>query len=375
MTQSLSFSNRFIRIGILAVLLLCLLMVILAPAAGQKTSGSTFNLAPEGYLGWYHYMEEQGIPVQRWQRPIDDLLTQDMTEPTTLLRVYPRLVSPYIAQSREWIQTWVAAGNNLVVLGIDETIAEAPFTTRQESPQGDVIIKTRRRSLEIPDEQQQLADKHGAVVWRNNQPDAAGAVYFAVTPHLAANAYQDAPGNYAFLADLVSETGGPVWVDEYLHGYKAADVIVEEAVNSWSAYLSRTPLKIAVVQVGILLGILLISQNRRLGNLSTVKTRQIDNSQAYIEALAAVLYKAESASFLIDMITKAERLSLQKSLGFNDANVEDKVLREAWMQQTGQSDRVLAPLFKPPKLTAKTTDQILTRWLEQLRQLRQTPIR
>ncbi|MBE7380877.1 MAG: DUF4350 domain-containing protein [Leptolyngbya sp. SIO1E4] len=374
MTPSVSFSNRYLRIGIVALVILFLLLIILAPATGQKNSGSTFNRAPEGYLGWYRYMEEQGLPVQRWQRPIDDLVAQAAAEPATLLRVHSGLVGPYVAESQSWMQDWLAAGNTVVILGISENITAAPFTTQQESPQGEVVIKTRRRSP-VENDRRLLGDDYGAVLWRNNSVEEGGAAYFAVTPHLAANAYLDEPGNYAFLADLMSQSGGTLWVDEYLHGHKAADVIVEEVVSSWGAYLSRTPLKIAVIQLMILLGLLLVSHNRRLGNLTPIKAPQVDNSQAYIEALAAVLYKAESTSFLVDMIAKAERLSLQKSLGLNHTSVNDAALQEAWMQQTGQSGQTLAPLLTPLERGTKQPDHTLKQWLTKLHRIRQTPLR
>ena len=373
MNRSLSFSNQYLRIGIVAVILLFAVLIIVAPATGQKTSGSTFNRAPEGYLGWYRYMEERGTPVQRWQRPLEALLDQETAKPQTLLRVYSGLVSPSLALSRDWVPAWLEAGNHLVVLGVRETITEATFTTQQDSPQGNVTIKTRRRHLR-EDDPQRLGDNYGAVVWHYQRPETTGEIYFAVTPHLAANAYVNEPGNYAFLADLVSQHSDTLWVDEYLHGYKAADVMVEEVVNNWSTYLARTPIKIAVIQLAILLGLLIVFQNRRLGNLAKLKKPQVDNSQAYIEALAAVLHKAESNAFLIEMIAKAERASLQKALGFSEAKVDDATLQAAWTQRTEQSSRVLMPLLKPPKRITKQPDQTLNRWLNQLRLIRLTLI-
>lgn len=369
--------NRYVRIGLVAMVLLFLLLVLLAPATGQKTSGSTYNRAPEGYLGWYAYMEAQGTPVQRWRRPLDALLEQqpDSEGPQTLLRIYSGLVNPYQAWDRNWLDTWLSEGNTLIALGLDAEIVDVPFTSRLSSDVGEVVVKTRRRQdLPINSDRNLLGDERGAVVWAS--PDAkAGRLMLALTPHLAANAYLDEPGNLAFLAALATQAGGPIWVDEYLHGFKAADVIVEETVNSWSAYLVRTPVKIALIQIAILLGIFLLAQNRRLGNLATVKAPKVDNSQAYIEALAAVLQKAESTAFLVDMITKAERSRLQNALGFHAANIEDATLQDAWTQQTGQSRQTLEPLIHPPPPPKKRTDASLKIWLEKLQRIRQTPIR
>jgi len=367
--------NRYLRLALVALVLLFIGLALLAPATGEKTSGSTYNRAPEGYLGWYAYMETQGTPVQRWRRPVEDLLAQSPADtPQTLIRIYPGMVNAYQAWDRNWLDPWLAAGNTLIVLGLDARIVEAPFTSRLASDFGEVMIKTRRRhNLAFNNDRNLLGDEYGAVVWE--RPDhEKGRFVVALTPHLAANAYQDEPGNYAFLADLAAQAGGPIWVDEYLHGFKAAEVIVEETVNTWGAYLARTPVKIALVQLAIVLAIFLLAQNRRLGNLSTVKRAKVDNSQAYIEALAAVLHKAESTPFLVEMLTKAERSRLQAALGFHTANIDDHTLQVAWTEQTGQPPAMLTPLTTPPSRT-KGVDDALKTWLDQLQRIRQTPIR
>lgn len=373
MNRSLSFSNRYVRIGLVALALLFGLVLLLAPATGQRISGSTYNRAPEGYLGWYRYMADQGTPLQRWQRPISELLEPSSPEPQTLLRIYPGIADTYLSGNEDWLAAWLEAGNTYIALGINTAITEAPFTTRQESPAGTVLVKTRRRRGMVSNRDRALlGDEYGAIVWQQSD-DSAGTFYAANTPHLAANAYLNEPGNYAFLADLVTRAGGTLWVDEYLHGFKDADVVVEEVASSWGEYLAETPIKVAAIQLLVVLGLLLLSQNRRLGNLVAVKPPQVDNSQAFIEALAAVLHKAESTSFLVDMITKAERSHLQRSLGLHASSIQDAALRDAWSQQTGQSGEALTPLLQPPE--AKSTDQTLKTWLEKLKRLRQIPIR
>ncbi|HEY9889748.1 MAG TPA: DUF4350 domain-containing protein [Candidatus Obscuribacterales bacterium] len=375
MKAPLPLHNRYVRLGLIALGLLFLLVLLLAPATGQSTSGSTYNRAPEGYLGWFDAMTAQGTPVQRWRRPLTDLPAQGQETPQTLVRIYPGLVNAYQAWDSEWVNDWLAAGNTLIALGIEAPVTEAPFTTQQDSAFGPVTVKTRRREdIGVTSDRHLLGDKFGAIVWQE-QHEGAGKLYLALTPHLAANAYQNAPGNYAFLADLATQGGGTIWVDEYLHGFKEADVIATEVVNSWGEYLADTPVQVIAVQSVILLALVLLSQNRRLGNLVAVKPPKVDNSQAYIEALAAVLHKAESTPFLVDMITKAERSRLQKALGFNEAEVDEATLQTAWQQQTGQASPTLKPLLQPPRQVTLKTDAILKAWLAQLRQLRQTPLR
>jgi hypothetical protein len=327
-------------------------------------------------------MQTQGAPIKQWQRPAQDLMTATSSEPQpqTLLRVYPGMGNAYFTYNQDWVAKWLAAGNNIVVLGVNAGLTEAPFVNRVASDQGEVVIKTRQRHTPDTKNPSLLEDNFGAVVWIQNPTSGAsdnrsnddGQVFVAVTPHLAANAYQDAPGNYAFLANLVQRTPGTIWVDEYIHGYKLPDVVETEEIRSWEAYLAQTPIKVGVMQGLLMLGIFLLSQNRRLGNLTRLLTPPVDNSLVYIEALAAVLHKAKSTSFLVNMITKAERTSLQKSLGLAETDVEDSTLTNAWVQQTGRSPDVLIPLLYPPNTSA---DKQVLSWLAQLQQIRQVPIR
>jgi hypothetical protein len=139
--------------------------------------------------------------------------------------------------------------------------------------------------------------------------------------------------------------------------------------------LARTPVKIAVSQLLILVGVLLLSENRRLGNLTRLKAPVVDNSRAYIEALAAVLHKAASHTFLVEMIAKAERAALQKALGFSDPGVEAAAVKAAWIDQTGQPAERLDPLLQPPQTFTQAPERSLRDWLAQLREIRQTPLR
>lgn len=362
--------NRYIWLGLITLVLLCFLLIIFAPSSGIKISGSTYSRAPEGYLGWYSYMQERGNPVQRWQRPPGDLLKEDAREgPHTLLQIYSGLVSESFVMSSGWVDDWLAAGNTLVVLGVAKPVTESNFRTEQTSNQGKVVVKTRRRHL-VSSHDQLLGDRYGSMVWRRQRE--SGTVILATTPHLAANAYQSAPGNYEFLAELVTatgETGGTIWVNEFLHGYKAPDVILEDVIGTWQDYLSKTPLLTVVIQLSVIMGVFILAQNRRLGSRTLVKSPVVDNSQVYIDALAGVLQKAGSRTFVVDAIAKTERLYLQKFLGLGPA--DNASLQQAWSQHTGQGAEILTPLLRPPQPDHTTSDRQLSQWLANLQEIRQ----
>ncbi|MEM8806733.1 MAG: DUF4350 domain-containing protein [Cyanobacteria bacterium P01_G01_bin.38] len=386
--MSRTFSNRYVWMGLIVVVLLGLLSVLLAPNS-RLVNGSTFNRAPNGYLGWYREMVERGIPLERWQRPYRDLPDRDRAEPAdpvgdqptgeqatgasspqTLIQVRPRLVDPSWIWSETWVKDWLSDGNRLIVLGINRAVTAAPFSTQQESPQGNVVVQTRRRQIFLEkDFSQILGDDSGAVVWQESRDE--GTITFATTPYLAANAYQSETGNYEFLAALVTETDGPIWIDEYLHGYREAEDIVQDVAKDWFTYLTRTPILVAGLQIAVLMGVLILAQNQRLGTRSVIRARQVDNSQAYIQALAGVLHKAGGYRFVAEMIAKEERLHLQKALGFGEVMaVDEAVLGQAWVQKSGGSASDLRPLFKPPPFSTAAKDSSLIDWLAQLQRIR-----
>ncbi|GET39176.1 hypothetical protein MiSe_39400 [Microseira wollei NIES-4236] len=400
----------------IAITAIILLTLFAAPTTGNRTtSGSTYSRAPDGYGAWYAFMEKRGTPVKRWQKPFDQF--PNSRYPMTLLRVNSGLGRgwPY-KQELDWIEK----GNTLVVLGVGSPVTEASFSTLQESAAGRVKIETRRRQKLGKEEEQRLSDRFGAIVWQ--QKLGKGQVIFATTPHLAANAYQDEAGNFEFLASLVTVAAGeqvsrgaeeqrsrgaeeqvsrgaeeqlaisnyqlaisnyqsaisnyqlpiqnPVWVDEYIHGYKDKEVIAKEDGKDWVTYLANTPLFPAMVQAGVILLVLVLAKNRRLGPPISVAAPRVDNSEAYIKALAGVLQKAESREFVIEVIGKQEQLQLQQALGLGSVLLSPQTLVAAWVQQTGRPASELEQVLQRQSKKRRIGERDLLTWLEQWQKIR-----
>ncbi|MFH7028512.1 MAG: DUF4350 domain-containing protein [Heteroscytonema crispum UTEX LB 1556] len=356
-------SNRLAWLGAIALLVIILLTSVSAPSNTKINSGSTYSRAPDGYGAWYAFMQQRGTTIKRWQKPMGDLTAQK--RPATLLQINSYLLSPQINLHQ---QEWLEQGNNLVILGVGEKVTAANFSTLQKSSAGDVKIETRRRRELKSDEQISLGDRFGAVVWEAKR--GQGKVVFATTPFLAANAYQDNLSNFKYLADLVSKKDNIIFVDEYIHGYKDADVKESEGKGDIFSYLTKTPLFPMFLQTGVLLLVLIWAQNRRFGKPVALKTPQIDNSQAYIQALAGVLQKAESSDFVVEMVGKEEQLQLQKGLGLGQVLVDSQTLVNAWVQQTGKSAAELEEVLKLQSRKSRMSERELLSWLEKWQNLR-----
>lgn len=393
----MNLKNRWVWVGILALAVIVLLSLFVAPQSPKLQQGSTYSRAPGGYGAWYAYMERQQSPIQRWQRPLDKLPkgvkptpsvkqvvnwehqsnveTQSIAQSPPLSPITLMQISGDFSRLGVFDQEWVKQGNTLVLIGEKAPVTKAPFRSSIDSPAGTVKIETARRydlngaaSTEKQTTQPRLSDSFGAVVWE--QQLGEGRVIYTATPYLAANAYQDEPGNFKFLAQLVSEPGYPIYVDEYLHGYKDKAEIAEEDVEGLANYLAKTPLLLLAIQAAVLLLVLVWGQNQRLGPSKRLVDKAVDNSEAYIQALAGVLHKANCSDFVVETIGKAEQLQMQRALGLGPTLIDPQSFINAWVQQTGCSTAELQEFFDPLITSKPLNDRELLLWLEKLQTLR-----
>lgn len=390
-------NRRFWLLGAIGITAIIILTLVFAPANNKLNSGSTYNRAPDGYGAWYAFMSKRGTKVQRWQKPVEDFAKNpDAKTSSTLLRVYSSSIAEEVTDTEKM---WVQQGNILVILGVSAPVTAAPFSSLLPASAGKIKIDTGRRVFR--DKKPILGDKFGGIVWTKTV--GKGTVYFASAPYLAANAYQDFPGNYEFLARLVtqSEGGGKeiegteqalavnfiqnpinqsqktskiinkVWVDEYIHGYKDPEIIKREFKDNLFTYLAKTPLFPVLIQGTIILVVAIFAGWNRFGQPVTLSAPQVDNSEAYIQALASVLEKANSTDFAVELIGKAEQLQLQKALLLRQASLESESLIDAWVEQTGRKATELADLVRSPSRKQRISDRDLLAWLGKWEQIRQ----
>ncbi|HIK32059.1 MAG TPA: DUF4350 domain-containing protein [Oscillatoriales cyanobacterium M59_W2019_021] len=360
----MNFSKR--RLAILAAIALVCLVVLtffLAPSRDRLSSGSTYSRAPDGYGAWYAFMEKQGTPVRRWERSFAALEKQASI---TLLRVRGGFGESQLNSAE---QQWIERGNTLVTLGVWQPVTEAPFSSSIESSQGEVKIETGRRASLEKEQSQLLGDRFGAIVWE--ETIKKGRAIWIVTPHFAANAYQNEPGNFSLLAQILTETDRPIWVDEYLHGYRDPEDKKEEVtIENWVDYLAQTPLLPIAVQGGIILLVAIVAQNRRFGRPQPIDPPETNNSKTYIQALGSVLHKAGSREFVAKTIGKAEQLALQEHLGLGTNLLEPEAVLPAWEVQTGRSAAELQSLLQSSSKRKLRSDRQLLNWLEKWKTLR-----
>jgi len=375
-------SRRQTAILAIALGVIILLTLLTAPIGSEQQSASTYSRAPDGYGAWYAYMQEKGNPVKRWQQPADALFQPDSEAanadstngkiarpqtPITLLRIDKDIELSAASEA------WVKQGNVLVLVGAiaDAFVTQAPFTSDVASPSGIVRIATSRRYRQSSKSAPLLQDSFGTVVWQKTL--GKGRLISVITTYLAANAYQEFRANYELLAKLVTEPGYPIWVDEYLHGYKDSSTDAKDGTASEEdllSYLSKTPLSLLAVQAIAFLLLLIWGQNHRLGLPEQVEVPTVDNSEAYIQALAGVLHKAGGSEFVLETLGKAEQLNIQKALGLGTSPLPIDDLIAAWSQQTGQPADPLQTLLRTAARHRRVSEAELSQWLETMNTVR-----
>ena len=375
-------SRRQTAILAIALGVIILLTLLTAPIGSEQQSASTYSRAPDGYGAWYAYMQEKGNPVKRWQQPADALFQPDSEAanadstngkiarpqtPITLLRIDKDIELSAASEA------WVKQGNVLVLVGAiaDAFVTQAPFTSDVASPSGIVRIATSRRYRQSSKSAPLLQDSFGTVVWQKTL--GKGRLISVITTYLAANAYQEFRANYELLAKLVTEPGYPIWVDEYLHGYKDSSTDAKDGTASEEdllSYLSKTPLSLLAVQAIAFLLLLIWGQNHRLGLPEQVEVPTVDNSEAYIQALAGVLHKAGGSEFVLETLGKAEQLNIQKALGLGTSPLPVDDLIAAWSQQTGQPADPLQTLLRTAARHRRVSEAELSQWLETMNTVR-----
>ncbi|MCU0550116.1 MAG: DUF4350 domain-containing protein [Leptolyngbya sp. Prado105] len=351
--------DRRLVFGLIAVVALIALTLFVAPRSNRLTSGSTFNRSPDGYGAWYAYMQRQGKPVQRWRKTVSELERSIAGTGNTMIQIDP-------TQSRAYAQDdWIQRGNTWIIVGRNLPVTEAGFSTQHQSDQGAVKIETARRLQQAQGTTELLGDQFGSIVWEEEK--GKGRVIYVGTPFIAANAYQDEPGNFPFFAQLATRYGQKVWVDEYLHGYRDQSEEAGVRTRNWGDYLMDTPLAVLFLQTIVVMLVLIWAKNRRFGQPQPLETPRTNDSQAYTEALAGVLYKAGRSEFVVDVVGREERLQIQRLLGIGGALLDRDALMSAWIEQTGRSASELEPLFSSQRLS----EQDLRKWLTQVREIKQ----
>jgi Domain of unknown function (DUF4350) len=358
----------------LAVVALVLFTVVSATGGDPRQTGSSYSIAPNGYGAWYQMMVDRGVQISRSKQDFAQIVENSANDTgTTLLQVNSKVEQLQIDREQ---QDWVKQGNTLVILGVAAPAWDIPFESDLASPQGNVRIETTRRfrserAFGLPSDappQNVLSDRSGNVIAQFNIEK--GRAIIATTPHLAANAYQDFRPNYELLAKLVTLDRQRIIVDEYIHGYRDRTSTAATKTGDVLEYLARTPWLVVFLNLVLGLLVLIWQQNRRFGKIVIPKQPEIENSEAYIQALGGVLRQANSSEFVLQNIGKANQLVWQQKLGLgSDRLVATDTLIAAWENRTKLPTDDLRSVLQLSAGEQRLPPAELNEWLKKVRSI------
>lgn len=377
--------------GILAAGLL--LFTLLSAPNNPRSDGSTYSRSPEGYGAWYAYVERSGQAIARWQKPLTALFGKDGSDypqsdvqeisdiasqtnspisiRTTLIQISSEPDSPRI--DRRWIEQ----GNRVILIGTRKgktQLTNAAFQSEipvkfgsPSNPQsGTLKIATTRRHLQTSTLQTLVSDSYGTLVWRT--PIGSGEIIHILPTFLAANAYQNEAQNFAYLQDLTQ--GDRILMDEYIHGYRDPETAATEGKGDLSTFFAKTPIALMFFQMLVILSVLICGKNWRFGAIRSLNPPIINNSRAYIQALAGILQKANSTDFVTSTLSQAELKKLQRTLGLGTSRIDPETILQTWTEQTGRSATEFREAFllssSHKDRHKKPSEAELTQWLTKI---------
>lgn len=287
---------------------------------------TTFSARAGGYKALYLTLEEIGYPpVARWQTRLTDFTLPEDALVITSLRPGESVGE----RERDVLQEWVQDGGRLVLLGhffpvepgfgdlledFDLAIDEeggpvSPFMDVPGVASGvppvqptvytrgvqevEVGSSLRLRSARL-DRVAHLEDDQGSlcVSFRYGK----GRVVAVADAAVGSNQRIDRADNLRFLLNVLTQEAGAgiVWFDEYHHGFREADGLVE--------YAARSGAEPIVFQLAILAGFWLLAHARRFGPLRPLATTPHRQTAEHVDCLAELYSAAKSRSYALGEI-------------------------------------------------------------------------
>jgi hypothetical protein len=142
--------------------------------------------------------------------------------------------------------------------------------------------------------------------------------------------------------------------------------------NNVAIYLTKTPILLLALQSVVLLLVLIWAKNNRFGKAEKLQTPKLDNSEAYIKALAAVLEKATATDFVMEMVGNSEKLRLQQSLGLGKTTIDPENITAVWSEKTSENPSQLQEILQSHQQKHRISEKDLISWLRKWQSIKQT---
>lgn len=200
----------------------------------------------------------------------------------------------------------------------------APPPTRLPSPFPEIKTKVVK-----PEEVETAAYNAPFVHLSNGQknilvdfPYGSGQIVFLTDPYIVSNAGIGLVDNAQLGINIVSSREGIIAFDEYHQGYGA------NAGSIWG-YFSGTPVIPIFGQIGLLIGLLLLSQSRRFARPLPAEEPSRLSKLEYVSAMAELQQRTRAYDLAVENIFSEFRRSATRFLGMDNFSTSRKELAQA----------------------------------------------
>lgn len=319
---------------------------------------SSYNAGTLGLNGIYGVMEQRGIKVMRWRRPLKELPAKS-----------GRLVvwQPFQLTPDEWtdLKKWVGGGGTLVIsvpgslgtLTPGAVPGAAPARGPLPRPAGAAgqelvpaavspvtlgVVHLRGAGnmgfAEVP----MQPEIRTYVVKTSGEPAVmgwdfkSGHVYAVADPSLLANGILPQADNLTLAVNLLDPgTGGSLVFDEYHHGASVAE--------DWWQTL-RPQMRWTLLQALLAVLVLLTLAGVRFGQPVAATEGVSRQAVEYVFGLANLLRESRANRWVLDRLGQAFRRDLARYLGAQPGAGPEELGR-LWERHTGEDGRPLSDLL------------------------------
>lgn len=314
MKRRLPIDPRLLTALVITLAVIVLYSAAVAGANRYVKSGmvdsTTFSSAPEGYKVLYRYLDELGFQPRTLQQ------FETLPESgTILIATSEPLAKPVTSQEASLLAGWVRDGGRVVFSGpfvmefvraIDLQVGTMYGQEIELRPVMPALYVQDVSAAKVGSARLLPDDGTWADIFKDGEGSAmmvrsvgAGEVVWLADSYSFSNA-GIAEADNAQLAVLVAASRGPVYFDEYHHGFARGGGILERVGAGGQS---------ALLAFAIGVALMLAAYGRRLGPTIGVAETPVARTSAYIDSLAGLYRKAgarrEALQALSDGLTRA----------------------------------------------------------------------
>ena len=335
-------------------------------ARENRSNPSTYNTKGSGTKGLYLWLQELGLPVRRWERPLINLPAQA----TVLLVLGPRV--PFEEQELKTLEEWIRGGG--VLLLADDTVggpvpgvwAGAPVLRFGLQPRTGGKPGTLRPAFPSPYAAGvETIQPTGWVRFQRQRPEGwaplfadrigdvlaikrlgRGTMVALTDPGIFSNARLEVAGHARLALNITKDhvRSGVVLVDEFHHGHGRE--------SPFFRYLKGTAVPWMLAQAALAFLAFVVARGTRFGPPVPAGESARASSLEYVGALGDLYRRAGARRLAGDTLAKSLRRNLREVLGARPGEESAKLAARAARRFGVRAERVKACLEPGPGMAA-----------------------